>query len=93
MGYADDVSPFYAACDVIALSSANEGTPVTIIEALAAGVPVVSTDVGGVRDVVEDGRSGFLVPPGDTAALAAALDRLTADRELRAEPRRPRPRA
>jgi glycosyltransferase involved in cell wall biosynthesis len=85
VGYADEVARFYAACDVIALSSANEGTPVTIIEALAAGVPVVSTDVGGVRDVVEDGRSGFLVPPGDVEELGRALDRLAGDPALRQE--------
>ena len=83
IGYTDDVAPFYAACDVIALSSANEGTPVTIIEALAAGVPVVSTDVGGVRDVVADGRSGLLVPAGDVTALGAAIERLARDPELR----------
>jgi glycosyltransferase involved in cell wall biosynthesis len=85
VGYANEVSRFYAACDVIALSSANEGTPVTLIEALAAGVPVVSTDVGGVRDVVEDGRSGLLVPAGDVEALGRALDRLAGDRALRRE--------
>jgi glycosyltransferase involved in cell wall biosynthesis len=85
VGYSDQVAEFYAACDVIALSSANEGTPVTIIEALAAGVPVVSTDVGGVRDVVGDGRSGLLVPAGDVEALGDALDRLAGDPALRRE--------
>ena len=52
---AEDVAPLYAALDAVALSSANEGTPVAVIEALAAGVPAVSTDVGGVSDVVVDG--------------------------------------
>jgi len=84
VGYVDDVSRYLAACDVVALTSANEGTPVTIIEALAAGVPVVSTDVGGVRDVVTDGRSGFLVPFGDVERVAARLDDLARDPELRA---------
>jgi glycosyltransferase involved in cell wall biosynthesis len=78
-GFRDDVGAVYAACDVVALTSANEGTPVTLIEALAAGVPVVSTDVGGVADVVDAGRSGFLAPPGDIEALADGLRRLAAD--------------
>jgi glycosyltransferase involved in cell wall biosynthesis len=59
--------------DVVALSSRNEGTPVALIEALACGRPVVSTDVGGVRSVVQDGETGRLVPPGDPAALAATI--------------------
>lgn len=83
VGYTDDVSAFYAACDLVALSSANEGTPVTLIEALAAGVPVVSTDVGGVRDVVEQGVSGLLVPAGDVHGLADALRAAISDAELR----------
>ncbi|HET7567380.1 MAG TPA: glycosyltransferase [Gaiellaceae bacterium] len=80
-GYRDDVAEIYAACDVIALSSANEGTPVTVIEALAAGCPVVSTDVGGVRDVVRDGIDGYLAAPGDTPGLAAGLAALAHDPE------------
>jgi glycosyltransferase involved in cell wall biosynthesis len=51
---------------------------------MAAGLPVVATDVGAVREVVEDGVNGFLVAPGDDAAIAAAVERLVADRELRA---------
>jgi glycosyltransferase involved in cell wall biosynthesis len=82
-GFRDDVGVVYAACDAVALTSANEGTPVTVIEALAAGVPVVSTDVGGVSDVVEPGRSGFLTPPGDIAAIAEGLRLLAADRGAR----------
>ena len=60
------------AVDAVALTSANEGTPVTLIEALAAGRPVVSTDVGGVRDVVGP-ETGFLVPAGDFEAIAESL--------------------
>jgi glycosyltransferase involved in cell wall biosynthesis len=84
LGYQEDVAPWYAACDVVALTSANEGTPVTIIEALAAGRPVVVTSVGGVPDVVAEGVDGFLVEPGDTTALADRLERLAADPALRA---------
>jgi glycosyltransferase involved in cell wall biosynthesis len=65
------------------LTSANEGTPVTLIEALAAERPVVATRVGGVEDVVEDGVTGYLVRPGDTHAAAERLALLAADPELR----------
>jgi len=55
------------------LTSRNEGTPVALIEAGAAGRPVVATDVGGVAEVVRDGTSGYVVPPGDATALAARV--------------------
>jgi glycosyltransferase involved in cell wall biosynthesis len=79
LGYQKEIGAWYAACDVVLLTSANEGTPVTIIEALAAGRPVVATRVGGVGDVVEDGVGGTLVASGDTDAMAAELVRLAAD--------------
>jgi glycosyltransferase involved in cell wall biosynthesis len=82
LGYQDDVAPFYAAFDALVLPSANEGTPVSAIEALAGGRPVVATRVGGVPDVVRDGVDGFLVEPGDVDALADRLGQLAADREL-----------
>jgi glycosyltransferase involved in cell wall biosynthesis len=79
LGYQHDVAPFYAAFDALVLPSANEGTPVSAIEALAAGRPVVATRVGGVPDVVRDGVDGFLVDPGDVASVAARLAELAAD--------------
>jgi glycosyltransferase involved in cell wall biosynthesis len=82
-GYQEDVAPFFAAFDAFVLPSGNEGTPVTAIEALASGCPVVATRVGGVPDVVSDGVDGLLVEPGDREALADALARLAADPELR----------
>jgi glycosyltransferase involved in cell wall biosynthesis len=82
LGYRDDVAPFYAAFDALILPSANEGTPVSAIEALAAGRPVVATRVGGVSDVIRDGVDGFLVEPGDVDALADRLGRLAVDGEL-----------
>lgn len=84
VGYQEDVAPWYAACDAVVLTSANEGTPVSIIEALAAARPVVVTRVGGVEDVVEDGVTGSLVEAGDTDAMAAELVRLAASPEARA---------
>jgi glycosyltransferase involved in cell wall biosynthesis len=83
LGYQEEVAPFYAAFDAMILPSINEGTPVSAIEALAAGRPVVATRVGGVPDVVREGEDGFLVEPGDVDALAERLARLAADPELR----------
>lgn len=71
-----------AGSDVIALSSHNEGTPVSLIEAQAAGKPIVSTEVGGIADVVEDGKGGFLVPAGDVTAFSDALLKLVEDQKL-----------
>ena len=79
LGYQEDVAPWYAVCDAVVLTSASEGTPVTIIEALAAGRPVVATDVGGVPDVVDEGETGFLVAPGDTSAFVERLEALALD--------------
>jgi glycosyltransferase involved in cell wall biosynthesis len=82
LGYRADVQNVLAAADVAVLSSANEGTPVALIEAGAAGLPLVATDVGGVRDVVVEG-TGELVAPGDADALGRAIARLAADPALR----------
>jgi glycosyltransferase involved in cell wall biosynthesis len=82
-GWRSDVATWFAAADFVALSSDNEGTPLAIIEAAAAGRPAVATEVGGVADVVEDGVSGLLAPVDDEAAFAAALIRLANDPALR----------
>ena len=83
LGYQEDVAPFYAAFDALVLPSSNEGTPVSAIEALAAGRPVVATRVGGVPDVVQEGEDGFLVEPGATDELADRLAQLARDPALR----------
>jgi glycosyltransferase involved in cell wall biosynthesis len=82
VGFREDVATVFAASDVVALTSANEGTPVSLIEASASGLPIVSTDAGGVRDVVVDGETGFLLPTADPEPLAERLERLASDREL-----------
>ena len=84
-GWWHDVPAALADLDVVVLSSRNEGTPVALIEALAAGRPVVATDVGGVRHVVQDGETGCLCPPGDPATLAELLQRSLSQREVAAQ--------
>jgi glycosyltransferase involved in cell wall biosynthesis len=82
-GYQEDIGPFFAAFDAFVLPSANEGTPVTAIESLASGCPVVATGVGGVPDVVREGEDGFLVEPGDLETLADRLALLASEPGLR----------
>lgn len=84
LGWIEDLPALYATLDICALSSLNEGTPVAIIEAMAASRAVVSTAIGGVADVIDDGRTGILVKSGDVDALAAALRRLAANPAERA---------
>jgi glycosyltransferase involved in cell wall biosynthesis len=83
IGYQRDVGPYYSFFDTLLLPSANEGTPVVAIEALASGRPVVATRVGGVPDVVRDGIDGYLVDVGDVGAMSRRLAELAADPELR----------
>jgi glycosyltransferase involved in cell wall biosynthesis len=78
LGWRRDLDAVYGASDVVMLTSRNEGTPVALIESLAAGVPVVSTDVGGVRDVVDSDTIGRVAPPR-SEALAAQVFPLLAD--------------
>lgn len=77
-----DVPRLLAALDAFALTSVSEGLPLVIPEAMAAGLPIVATAVGGVPQVVEEGKNGFLVEYGDEQALRARLCELDADREL-----------
>ena len=75
-GLRDDLERIYSDLDALLITSDNEGTPVSAIEAMAAGVPVVATRVGGLPDLIEDGVSGSLVPPRDPQALADATHRV-----------------
>jgi glycosyltransferase involved in cell wall biosynthesis len=84
LGYRDDLGSLYAAFDVFLLTSANEGAPVVVIEALAAGVPVVATDAGGTASVVDAGETGLIAPVGAVDQLQAAVERLRQDAALRA---------
>lgn len=79
LGWREDLEAILPELDVLICCSRNEGTPVAVIEAMAAGVPVLSTDVGGVGDLLTHGETGWLVPPGDAAALAGGIRELLAD--------------
>lgn len=82
LGFRRDVDDVLAAGDVAVSSSDYEGSPLAVMEYMAAGLPVVATDVGGVPRLLEDGRTGLLVPRRDPQALASALERLLDDRVL-----------
>jgi glycosyltransferase involved in cell wall biosynthesis len=83
LGERPDVPELLASSDVFVLASASEGLPVSVAEAMAAGLPVVASAVGGVPELVVDGETGLLVPPGDPELLASALGSLLADPGLR----------
>ena len=78
---AGDVAGLLSEAACFLLTSDYEGLPYTVLEAMAAGVPVVATRVGGVPEQVVDGETGFLFEPGDPAAAAAAVERILADPE------------
>jgi len=80
LGVVRDPRPVYAAADVLVSTSRSEGLPGVLIEAGLSGVPVVATDVGYVRDIVEDGVTGRLVAPGDDAAVTVAVENVLRDR-------------
>jgi len=83
LGIRDDVPKLLADSDLFVLSSDYEGVPLTVLEAMAAGKPVVATGVGGVPELVEDGVTGVLVPPRNPEALAKGILRLAKDADLR----------
>lgn len=85
LGFQRDLSEFYQALDVFALSSVREGLPNVLLEAMAYQVPVVSTAVGGITRLIEDGQNGLLVPAGDGPALTSALARVLSKEELARE--------
>lgn len=81
-GQINNVRVFYAAADLLVLPSHSEGSPNVLLEAMAANLPVVTTSVGGVPEIVEDNKSALLVSAGDSAAMATAMASLLNDKEL-----------
>lgn len=82
IGRADDVLPFLAACTVVVLPSYREGTPRSVLEGLAVGRPVITTDAPGCRETVVEGENGFLIPPRDVPSLVAAMEKFILQPEL-----------
>jgi len=78
-GHVRDVRPYYRMADVLAISSISEGSPNVLLEAMAAGLPVVATAVGGIPEIVTDGDTGLLVGPRQVHKMALSIDRLLSD--------------
>jgi glycosyltransferase involved in cell wall biosynthesis len=76
LGALPDTAAFFSQLDVFVLSSLNEGLPLAVLEAMAAGLPIVATRAGGVEEAARDGYNAYLVPPVDSAALAEAMIRM-----------------
>jgi glycosyltransferase involved in cell wall biosynthesis len=81
-GQENDVQPFYAAADVFVLPSHSEGSPNVLLEAMAANIPIVATDVGGVPEIVKNNESALLIPANDPQAMAAAIASVLNDQDL-----------
>jgi glycosyltransferase involved in cell wall biosynthesis len=82
LGQRDDIPALLASCDLFVLPSLFEGLPLSILEAMAAGKPVIATAVPGTREAVSEGKTGLLFPPGDAPALAGTITAILADRDL-----------
>ena len=81
-GQQDDIAPFYSLADVVVISSRSEGSPNVLLEALAAGVPLVATSVGGIPEMVRDGEHALLVPHGDPRQMANSIARIFAETDV-----------
>src|SRR5205807_78220 len=82
IGHVEDISPYYAIADALALPSHSEGSPNVLLEAMAAGLPVVATAVGGVPEIAINEENALLVAPGDSDSFAQALNQVLTDPEL-----------
>jgi glycosyltransferase involved in cell wall biosynthesis len=78
-----DVPELIASCDLVALPSLQEGSPLALVEALAAGRAVVATETGAIPELIRHGQTGLLVPPGNPRVLSAALGYVIDDHEMR----------
>jgi len=83
LGYQEDVKPLLIQSDIVCLPSYREGLPKSLVEAMAIGRPIVTTDVPGCRECVDNGKNGFLVPPKDSKGLASAIEILLKDENMR----------
>ena len=84
LGYRNDVDLLYKTADILVFPSFREGLPVSVMEAMASGLPIVAASNRGTRELIRDGENGILCPPGDAAAFRNALASLCADPQKRA---------
>lgn len=85
LGWRDDIPEIMQVLDIFVLPSLNEGMGRVLVEAMAAGKPIVASNVGGIPDLVKDGQNGFLVKPGDVNGLSFAIEKLVDDKKMREE--------
>ena len=83
LGWIDDISSILSRWDIFVMPSLEEGFPIAALDAMAAGLPLIATRVGGVPELIEDGTTGWLVPPRDVESLTSRLRILLSDPELR----------
>ncbi len=83
LGYVENMPAFYQSIDLFVLPSFTEGFPLSVLEAMATGIPVVASAVGGIPEILRDEIDGFLFPSGDTVALSVAIQRMIGDKDLR----------
>jgi glycosyltransferase involved in cell wall biosynthesis len=83
LGYAPRVAQFLRNCDIFVRPSLTEGMPLTVLEAMACGLPTVASKIGGISEILTHGETGFLIEPKDTKQLAFYVSKLTKDQELR----------
>jgi glycosyltransferase involved in cell wall biosynthesis len=82
LGFKQDIMAYMAGIDVLVMPSLHEGLPYTILEAMSIGTAIIASEVGGLKEILLDGESALIVPPGDVSAWAAALARLVAEPEM-----------
>jgi glycosyltransferase involved in cell wall biosynthesis len=87
-GFQSEVRPFYSVATLLAVASYSEGSPNVVLEAMAAGVPVAATAVGGVPEILDSDQTGLIVEPRNAPAMAGAIERLLCDEDLRCRLRR-----
>ncbi|WP_251344439.1 glycosyltransferase family 4 protein [Haloplanus halophilus] len=83
LGYRTDIPNMMAGSDILVLPSFREGTPLVIIEAMAAGLPVIATNIAGIPELIDDTKTGYLIKPGDASTLASRVDELAQDSDQR----------
>jgi glycosyltransferase involved in cell wall biosynthesis len=83
LGYRDDIADILATLDVLVISSLSEGLSLSMLEGMASGRAIIATNVGGIPEIITDGKTGILVPPEDSESIAQAVLRLESDRALR----------